>query len=194
MEPQVGNIRAGEVFDDQYFSFLFEDTKIDRVVYHIDEGKILSSTPIAIATQTLHNQSDNQQAMEFSLNETETHTSSFDYTLGFTITVGVSGKAGIPFVAEGGVKVDVANSNTFKWGSTTTTSKTYSAKLPVTAPARSTVRAVSSITRSTLNVPITVYLKSESSGFEVQTQGVYTGVTTWDLRHTVTVDEATKIV
>ncbi|KDR66599.1 hypothetical protein GALMADRAFT_232450 [Galerina marginata CBS 339.88] len=185
-EPQVYNHSKKETFDDQYFSFLFEDVEIDRVVYHVDKGEILSSTPLVIADQTLQNDTNTQQSMEFSINDTEVHTSTFDYTLGFTIAIGASITAGIPTVAEGQIKMDISNSHTFNWGGSTSTSKSYTARLPIVAPANSSVRATSSVTRSTLNIPFTVFSKAVSTGFVARTEGIYTGVTTWDLRHAVT--------
>ena len=85
MEPYVYNHPSGEVFNDQYFSFLFEDMNIDKIDYDLKLGKILTSTPLMLANQTLTNESNQEQQMSFSLSQTVTHTSSFDYTLGFTI-------------------------------------------------------------------------------------------------------------
>jgi hypothetical protein len=184
-KPEVINHPATDVYDDQYFSFLFEDMIVDRVVYHVDQGKILASTPIVIATQQLFNHSNIEQSMEFTINETMTETSTFDYTLGFTVTVGASYKAGIPIVAEQEIRVDVTNSHTFQWGSTTSSSKSYIARLPVVTPPHTTARAVSSITSSIIDVPFTMYLRSASTGVEVETEGIYKGETTWDLRHEV---------
>jgi hypothetical protein len=160
---------------------------VDRVVYDIDRGKVLTSVPTVIATQQLVNHSNIQQSMEFSINKTMVHTSTFEYTLGFSVTVGASWDAGIPFVAEAKVKVDVTNSHTFKWGSTNSSSKSYIARLPVVTPPLATAQAVSSVTSSTINVPFTMYLKSASTGVEVQTKGIYKGATTWDLRHEISI-------
>ncbi|PPQ78878.1 hypothetical protein CVT25_002421 [Psilocybe cyanescens] len=187
--PYVTNHHSSAVYDDQYFSFLFEDMVIDRVVYHVDKGKILASVPLVIADQTLENDSDEPQTMEFSVNETQEESSTFEYALGFTITIGASGKAGIPFVAEGEISVEASNSHNFTWGTTTTNSKSYTARLPVTARPHTVVRATSSVTRSTIDIPITVYSKSVSTGLEVKTEGKYTGVTTWNLRHSVSQDD-----
>lgn len=85
-EPYFWNYTAATNYSDQYFSFLFEDMNIDKIDYDLDLGKILSSTPLVLANQTLTNETDQDQQMSFSLSQTVTHTSSFDYTLGFTIS------------------------------------------------------------------------------------------------------------
>ena len=84
-DPYFWNHPAGGTYNDQYFSFLFEDMNIDKIEYDLKLGKILTSTPLVLANQTLTNNSDQDQQMSFSLSQTVTHTSSFDYTLGFTI-------------------------------------------------------------------------------------------------------------
>ena len=37
------------MYANQYFSFLFTDMKFEKVVYEIDEAKILQSTPQEVA-------------------------------------------------------------------------------------------------------------------------------------------------
>lgn len=182
-EPQVCNHPGtSEIYDDQYFTFLFEDTKIDRIEYDINRGLVLSRVPELIGTQTELNYTDVNQTVEFDFSRTETISSSFDYTLGFTITVGASGKVGIPFVAEGAIKVDLSNSHTMKWGSTTTQSRTYASRFPATAPPHTKITATASVTCSQIEIPFTIYSKSVATGFEVRTEGTYRGVTYWDIQ------------
>jgi hypothetical protein len=38
----------------------------------------------------------------------------------------------------------------------------------------------------TLEVPYTLYLSSKSTGTKAQTKGIWHGVSSWDLRHTIT--------
>ena len=190
LNPQVDNYSASEVHPDHYFSFLFEDMKVDKVEYHLDLGKILSSTPIVIANQTLFNKTDIEQEMAFELDVTETHSSTFEYTTGFTISMGFSFKAGVPLVAEGDFTVETSLSQEWTYGMTTEFGKSYGARLPVKAPPHTTIRAVSSVNRGDIEVPYTIHLSSKATGFKVQTHGTYRGVSTWDLRHTVTTGPA----
>lgn len=50
--------------------------------YHLDLGKIIQSTPIVLADQTLNNDTDVEQEMSFSLDKAETHTSTYEYSFG----------------------------------------------------------------------------------------------------------------
>lgn len=73
---------------DQYFSFLFEDMRVDGVEYDLKMGKIVSATPVVLADQTFKNESKLKQEMSFQLAESATHTSTFEYATGFPISVG----------------------------------------------------------------------------------------------------------
>ncbi|BBN13643.1 hypothetical protein MPTK1_6g05220 [Marchantia polymorpha subsp. ruderalis] len=175
----------GDVHEDQYFTFLFEDMAINRVEYQIDQAKVLASVPEVIGTTTLRNDSAINQTVEFDFARTETISSSFDYTVGFTITVGTSGKIGIPFVTEGQIKVDISNSHELKWGTTTTESKTYSIRFPAIAPPRHSIIGTGTVTCSNIEVPFTIYSKSVATGFEVATHGIYRGVTYWNIQSSI---------
>ena len=107
------------MYANQYFSFLFTDMKFEKVVYEIDEAKILQSTPQEVAIQTMTNNTPITQIMGFDVDETMTDMSTFNFKYYLSITVGATGEAGVFFVADGKVKaVDVTNSFDFTWGKT----------------------------------------------------------------------------
>ncbi|KAJ3485529.1 hypothetical protein NLI96_g4885 [Meripilus lineatus] len=185
MEPYLWNIAQGQVYSDQHFSYIFEDMNVDRIEYDLNLGKIISSNPLVLANQTLTNKTDHEQEMSFQLNETATHTSTFEYSTGFTITIGMSFKAGIPLIAETEFTVEASSTNQWTWGEQTSFSKSYTATFPVKAGPHETVRAVSTVNKGELEVPFTMYLSSKSTGTKTETKGIWRGVSTWDLRHTV---------
>ena len=51
---------------------------------------IVKATSNVLATQTLTNNTNHDQEMSFSLNETEAHTSTWEYSTGFTNSVSTS--------------------------------------------------------------------------------------------------------
>ncbi|WEW55458.1 hypothetical protein PRK78_000889 [Emydomyces testavorans] len=186
-EPYLANCAASYgPCDDQYFRFEFEDMDVDRIEYKIDKGQILSSVPEAMGSDSLRNTSTVNQSVEFDFSKTKTLSSSFDYTLGFSITVGRSVKVAVPEVADAELKVDYTNSHEFKWGSTTTESVTFDAKVPVVAPPSTKVTATATITCCNIEVPYTIYLKSVATGATVTSQGIYRGVTYWNIESSIT--------
>jgi hypothetical protein len=184
-EPEVWNHPSSDVYADHHFSFLFEDMQVDKIEYDLKLGKILTSTPKILANQTIVNDSDVDQTLTFEVAENETHTSSHEQTTGFSITVGTSFSAGIPFIGGADFKVEATASHSWTIGKSTSFSKTYTTSFPVKAGPHTTVTATSTVNKGDLEVPFTIYLSSKSAGIKVQTRGVWRGVSTWDIRHTI---------
>ncbi|SJK98752.1 uncharacterized protein ARMOST_02021 [Armillaria ostoyae] len=184
--PQVGICTKAEINPDHYFSFAFEDMVVRRVEYDVALGKISNETSHVLADHTLRNNSRHEQAVAFGFSESITHTSTFEYTTGFTITVGTEFSAGIPFVSEGKISIEASQSNEWKFGTQNTFSKTYTAHFSgLKAGPHQTVHAVSSVKLGTLEVPYTIYLASKSAGVEVVTSGLWRGVSSWELHHDI---------
>ena len=88
-EPFLGCISAGQVYRDQLFNFAWAGSyEVVSVDYDLALGKIVSSQPLVLASQTLTNLSTSDQQMTFTLNQTTTETSQFTYQTGFTVTLG----------------------------------------------------------------------------------------------------------
>jgi hypothetical protein len=88
-DPTFLNCTEQPFYADQLFSFLWENMKVDKVEYNLDAGRIISSTPIMLAEQVLTNNTDSEQEMSFSVNKGVTNSSTFEYSTGFTVTVGM---------------------------------------------------------------------------------------------------------
>jgi hypothetical protein len=84
-----------------------------------------------------------------------------------------------------GFSIDMGMSQEWKWGESQSVTKTYTAELPVVAGPGKTVEAVSTVNKGQLEVPYTIILSSKSTGVQTTMRGVWRGVSTWDLRHTV---------
>ncbi|OJD40670.1 natterin-like protein [Diplodia corticola] len=182
MSPEVGNFHAdGDKYDDQYFHFLFEDMDVESIHFDVDKGEIVNSVPLVIARQRLVNDTSVPQSLSSTFTKSEQRESSFEYTRGFAVTVGLEFSAGIPIVADGKISVSTTVSSEFKWGTTTTTTESFSDTFNVTAPANSSVIASATVHRYELSVPYTMTLKSRATEYEIKTEGVYHGVSFHDL-------------
>ena len=96
LSPGFTNYSASaEVFNDQFWTFDFTHSglTVKSVHYDVDQGTIAELNPITLADQTLTNNSGSDQEMSFSFSEAVTHTSKFEYSLGFQITVGTEFKS-----------------------------------------------------------------------------------------------------
>lgn len=93
-DPTFFNLTSTKFFTDHLFYFMWEDMGVDRIKYKTDAGKILTSTPITLGEQMLTNTSGTEQEMSFSVNQSVTRSSTFEYSGGFTITLGMKFKGG----------------------------------------------------------------------------------------------------
>jgi len=185
-DPTFSNYSAGYPHTDQHFNFWWEDMKVDKIEYKLDAGKIISSTPITLGDQVLTNNSDVEQEMSFSVSKSVSNSSSFQFSTGFTITAGMEFGVDIPVIADAKFSLSASTSNTWTWGKTTEYTIQYTATFPVMAGPHKSVRASSVVNQGTLDVPYTMYLSSKSSGVKVQTSGTWQGVSSWDIRYTIT--------
>ena len=84
----VNTALPGSLDSDQFFGFIWEDMKVDRVEFDLAAGVVGTATPIALVEEELPNDSDTEQEMDFAVNKGVTCSSTFEYSAGFTVTVG----------------------------------------------------------------------------------------------------------
>ncbi|KAF2755372.1 hypothetical protein EJ05DRAFT_99601 [Pseudovirgaria hyperparasitica] len=183
-KPYVGNFGAdGDKFDDQYWSFEFEDMEFVSIDYRIDQQKALSSKPVSIAHKTLVNENGEKDlTMVVVLAKNMTMTSIHEYTNGISVkgTYSFSSLASII-----GTSLEIGASKEWKVGEHTTTTTVFEDRPELTAaPGYVTTGEIVS-TQKELEIPYTMVLKSKSTGYEVKSSGTYKGVTYWDTKTTM---------
>lgn len=94
-------------------------------------------------------------------------------------------------VADGQLTISTEFSHTFTVGYQTSFQQTYKASFPVKAPPHTTVHAVSTVTKGTLEVPYTLLViitfpLDPPFKFGYTMDGIWHGVSTWDLHHKIT--------
>lgn len=171
--------------DDQYWTFIFEDMEVDKVTYDLKKGVLTPQPPLELVRQTLENKTSSEQKMEFKLDQSTQHTTNFEYKAGFTISIGAKFKGGIPVVAETEISVDTSFSQELTFGKTSSFTKTYSSTIPVVAKPRTKVIGTFSVHKGNIQVPCTITMKSAKTGHKVDTHAVFSGITTWDLQHSL---------
>ena len=188
-EKEAGRLSHSSVvnpFNDYRYSFLVTDKKNqlpwERIEFDLVAGRVHGSEPIVMGSQTVENNTDVAQTQSLQFALSVERSSSFEHTHGFSIMVGTAGKVGIPFVAEGSVKLEASTTHDWTWGSTQTRKSEVTIKFDVVAPPRSVVTATGMITRSVLDVPWTIYTVSPTSQVEISSHGIYKGVDFWDVR------------
>jgi len=169
----------------RYFSFLFEELVVEGIDYDLEDGIVTASSLKVIAQQTLNNNTELEQTMECQVDERQTHSFTFEYTGGFNLGPGFNLSGGIPNVIGGTLEIDNTLNQQWSFGRTNEYEVGYTATLPVKASPLSTIRAISRVSRGNVIVPFTLRLKSKLTGFKVKTHGIFLGVSTWDIDHTI---------
>ena len=89
-------------------------------------------------------------------------------------------------ITEGRFSEGASSTDTWTWGKTTKYRNDYTATFVVRVSPYTSVRIKSVVNQGVLNVPYTMDLSSKSIGVKVETKGTWRGVSSWDLRHTIT--------
>ena len=156
-----------------------------------------STQPFAVGTQTLRNNSDEEQTMNFKVSKTVTTEKSF--TWGSSVEIGVSTefKVGVPLLAEG--KVEVSSKIGFSLGGSQSDqdSQTFEATFPVACRANTVMRATATVQLGRVDVPykatISRYLidgNNTTTEYTYLVEGTYHGTNAFNL--TYVVDEVDK--
>jgi hypothetical protein len=158
---------------------------ISSTEYDLTNAKILSSAPLNIYSQTVNNPTDTPQTSNINGSESVSETSTWSDSLGIKVGVKTSVETEIPFVLDGKVEVSSEVSNTYTWGGSTQTTKTWGFNVPVTVPPHQTYTVHVLATLSRIVVPYTlkgtICLRSGAK-FPGQIQGLYTGQNSHDLQ------------
>jgi len=169
----------GQYYEDQYFSFLFEDLNVVGVSFNLGSAQPVPSVPFDVAHKKGNNTSSGVQKITFSDSQKQTRTTTFEYTEGFNIAAGTAFKTSIPFIADSGLKVDASKTTTLKWGNSIVQDDTYTFSFEITVPAHTCVEAVARVTYTIVDVPYTVTLMSPSTKQQTTSQGILKGIRKW---------------
>ena len=161
------------------------DIEIVRMEYDVNGAKVLQSGPAELYRETVTNDSLQPQTSTITGSATVTETSGWSDSLAVKVGISTSFKTGVPFLAEGKVKVSVEVTNTYTWNGSTSRSKTWGFNTPVSVAPRAVIVALITATISTIAVPYTitgtVILKSGTRLPNRKIRGTYTGTNSHDL-------------
>ncbi|KAK4457629.1 hypothetical protein QBC42DRAFT_212215 [Cladorrhinum samala] len=168
----VTNHPEGEVFEDQYFSFLWEKLEAVDTVWHRDRAVRKDMQMYLAAEQVLENDTDLEQSTTMTLTTTETSTHEVVNTSGFQGSAKFT--AGLPLV--GSTEITVGGSYEHKVGNTTSTSEAYGSTAPIKAGPHTSVTGQLFLNKGKLEIPVTVTYRNKE-GVEATMEGLYKGVT-----------------
>eukprot|EP01084_Bolivina_argentea_P172153 298218_1 len=162
------------------------DMKMIEVKYDLDKAVKGVAKPDVLVSKTVNaKNSSSEQSGSFKNTQSVQTESYFEYKGGFKISVGVETevKTGVPFVAEGKVKVSAGfeTSHDFTKGNKDTITTSFEWDVEVKAPAGKIVRCNATIKKCTLDVPYIMIFQSKSVGTTFTSNGIWHGVSCYDL-------------
>ncbi|KAJ5959911.1 uncharacterized protein N7479_007061 [Penicillium vulpinum] len=169
---------------EQYFSFVFEDTEIVKVVYNLSAGRVFNTKPEIFRT-TVRNNAQEKATLKCDFRREKSAKGSFTHSHGFSFGVKTEIKASIPFIVDGKIETELKTDHKFTWGQEESWSKTLGTELGVEVPGYSTRDVVGTFKDSDMTVPAKIYSQTKSTGVEIITEVEYRGTSVWDFEYTI---------
>ncbi|XP_047957459.1 uncharacterized protein LOC125203196 [Salvia hispanica] len=169
---------------------LVSQRNVYNVRYRMQDARIHDELPYVAGTSVLTNTSRQEATMAVQV--TYQDQKSYTFSRSFSLTAGVETtiKAGVPFIAEGAIKVSFNINAALQWAETTTTTTSVMASGSVPVPARSKATIEYVGTRGTCDVPYSYTQQDMSSAdgsvsYTEQVDGIYKGVSCYNFRFVI---------
>lgn len=173
--------------------YVVEDPIVRRVVQDFTydlSGTPPVPTPVTLNTLVVENKSSEAQQAQIGFSEEVSSTSEWSNTAGITLGAETEIKTGIPFLAEGKIKLSVQASYEYSWGGSLTTSRQFNYQATVDVPSETSISASVVVLQADLSISYTATYLVERAHSGIKSQplsGTYNGVSSYD----VTVEYAT---
>ncbi|XP_053305264.1 uncharacterized protein LOC128467612 [Spea bombifrons] len=150
-----------------------------------DLGKTVSQSLEIVKDETYRNSKSSVPLKHtFTFQKTMRESSSFSHDYGLTVSAGteITFKAGIPKIAEEGIKmtVDVSTTNTWNFTKSNETEVTFSASTTVEVPGGKSIRIIASVVKAEMEVPYRAKVRT-AFGYETTIEGTWRGVSHFNL-------------
>jgi len=132
---------------------IIEVGAIRSMNYNLTEAKKTNVVIEMVYNDSVNNTTNLKQQHKFGKTNTWTNTSTFENTFAFKAGIEVSGRAGIPFVAKGEIKVSGELSFSRMWGSSSSESKSVTWEANPYAEPMTKLSIFVTVSKSTIEVP-----------------------------------------
>eukprot|EP01083_Nonionella_stella_P054909 144903_1 len=168
--------------NDIKWKFEFEPYTIWNVKFDTRKAEILHKRQMIIGSAICNNQyGSNRSQVQLSVEKQLLETSSFEFKAGFDIAFGEKGKARIPCVTDGEVRVNGTDEMEFTWGEEQSRRRTYNAVFNVNAAPGEIVEGVVTVNVAEIEMPYKITLLTIGGGVRITSEGIWKGQTSWDL-------------
>ena len=171
------DVSCKNTYSDQFWSFIMEDYEIVDVSFDIPNGQIANNAPLIAGSGECDNSNggSTDQTIEVYAEETITETSSFSYTVGFGIEIGVTFSTGAPFIAQGEISTSLSFEYSYTWGTELSTTRTFGGTFPVTCGPGEIIQVECILWKGNLDVPYTITLQTVTTKKQFYSYGTWSG-------------------
>jgi hypothetical protein len=153
---------------------------IESIEFDLRNGKLGAQSPENLGQITCNNkQGSITRDCSRIISKTVAQTESYENSIGVGITVGTTFEAGVPFVAEGQISMELSTTYTHTWGDSTYEETKYEQNVKCTVPAKTSVVCKYVSYKAELDVPYTMHL-TKPGGWKKSHSGVWHAVSTFD--------------
>lgn len=186
-KPQVDGFvldkNDGPVYEDHYFSFLYEEAQSVDIEYHLGDTPTRDDPIFWADADIPENNTELQQSFTLIYNRAVTQEHSWEYTKGTEMTVGaeISSKIPVPLIKSLDAKATWSYKmiTSWKYGEKKTTTESFTLNQQILIPKYSAVKAQTIVYQGTIEVPFTMTWTTKWSQVKLTMEGVYRGVQWW---------------
>ncbi|XP_063690835.1 uncharacterized protein LOC134823337 [Bolinopsis microptera] len=159
---------------DEYLPVRNSKWALEKVEYDLEAGKLIEYTPEKVGEQHIDNkQGSGEQSTSFMVEETVTETSYFSHSAYVSITMGTQFSAGVPFVSDGQIYMDVSAGYDYAWGEENSVENKMAATYNCVAPAGKVVTCRALLYKTRIEVPYIQVWKQKWRDCRQEVKGVF---------------------
>lgn len=174
------NLKADRGSIDKYCKFKIEEPIIKKeiinVKYDINKAVINQTSPEFAGRQYVENSSDSSSLSKIGYRYMKSETGTWNNTFGIDITRGMEFSAGVPFVADVKLNIQISTSYSHEWGGSKTIEKEINGSLEVNIPKRKKGTVSIVVSKASLDVPFTYTTKTRYLSGEIVIKDEMSGV------------------
>ncbi|KAL5249101.1 hypothetical protein ACHWQZ_G018063 [Mnemiopsis leidyi] len=172
---------------DEYLPVRNSKWELEKVVYNLEESRLTKYTPEKVGEQHIDNTvGTTSQSTSFVVEETVTETSYFAHSADASVTVGTQFSAGVPYMADGEISIDVTASYGYSWGEEKSVQKKMAATYNCVAPAGKAVNCRALLHKARIEVPYTQVWKHKWKECSQEVSGSFKEVSAVNLQLDIT--------
>lgn len=182
------NIEAAKATLDDYSRFVVGENLVKKeftdIEYELDAASVKDEEALVTMASVIHNPLETAITKTLTFTYTKSEVGTWNNEVGVSVGVETEFKVGVPFIAEGKIKVSVDASYTHAWGGSEEKTREVTDSTEVSVPAKTRLKVQVIVKRALIDVNFTYTIKRLLTNGETTSQeglrGVYRNVESYE--------------